>query len=233
MQLKPALASSLCLVVLFVLFVRLGAWQLQRGAEKAQRISGFETAPRLIGLPEADSVTEFTRLKLRGSFDPQRHSLADNQVFQGRPGVHVYSPFHISNGGVILVNRGWLPLEANRRLLPEVEPVSGIIEIGGRIGPMPRPGRQLGEANAMNPEEWPQLLTYPDRDRIAAALGIDLYPWILFLDLSSPGGFGDRKWSPVYMSPEKHRAYAFQWFALALTALTTWLILGFRRGRQT
>ena len=159
MPFKPALASSICLVVLFVLFVRLGAWQLQRGSEKAQRISGFETAQRLTGLPEADSVTEFTRLMLRGSFDPQRHSLADNQVFEGRPGVHVYSPFQISSGGVILVNRGWLPLGADRRLLPEVKPVPGIIEIGGRIGPMPRPGRQLGEANAMNPEEWPQLLT--------------------------------------------------------------------------
>ena len=233
MLFKPSLASSTWLIVLILLFARLGAWQLQRGAEKALRISGFEAAEQITGLPEADTVTEFTRLVVRGSFDPQRHILADNQVFESRPGVHVYSPFHLSSGGVILVNRGWLPFEADRLNLPAVVSVPGIIEISGRIGPIPKPGRQLGAARAMNPHEWPQLLTYPEHGRIAAALGIELYPWVLFLDVSSPGGFGDRMWSPVYMSPDRHRAYAFQWFALALATFVTWLILGFRRGRQT
>ena len=232
MSFKPSFASSAWLIVLVLAFGRLGAWQLQRGAEKVQRISGFEAAERLTGLPEADSVTEFTSLLLRGHFDLQQHTLADNQILEGRPGVHVYSPFHVRSGEVILVNRGWLPLEASRRLLPEVETVPGIIEISGRIGPIPKPGRQLGEARAMSPDEWPQLVTYPDRDRIAVALGTELYPWVLFLDEISAGGFGDRKWSPVYMSPDKHRAYAFQWFAMALATIVTWLILGLGRGRQ-
>ena len=232
MVFKPSLASSAWLVVLVLLFVRLGAWQLHRGAEKAQRIAGFESAGQLTGLPEADSLTEFTRLTLRGRFDPQKHSLADNQVFEGRPGVHVYSPFQLSGGDVILVNRGWLPLKADRLHLPVVGPSPGVSEISGRVGPIPKPGRQLGAARAMSRDEWPQLLTYPQHDRIAAALGIELYPWVLFLDESSAGGFGDRRWRPVYMSPDRHRAYAFQWFALALAATVTWLILGLGRGRQ-
>ncbi len=232
MVFKPSLASSAWLIVLVVLFARLGAWQLQRGAEKEQRISGFEAAERITGLPAPDSVTEFTRLVLRGSFDPQKHILADNQVFERRPGVHVYSPFHLNGGSVILVNRGWLPFATDRANLPAVVSVPGSIEISGRIGPIPRPGRQLGAARPMNAHEWPQLLTYPEHGRIAAALGIELYPWILFLDRSSPGGFGDRSWSPVYMSPDRHRAYAFQWFALALATLVTWSIMGVRRGKQ-
>ena len=84
----------------------------------------------------------------------------------------------------------------------------------------------------MKPDEWPQLLTYPDVGRIATALQTSLYPDVLFLDASSPGGFEDRAWRPVVMGPDKHHAYAVQWFALAVTALAAWILLAFRRGAR-
>ena len=237
MAFRPSAAATVSSLLMLVSFAGLGKWQLERAAEKQERIERFSGAPEMQGLPEPDSASEFTQLEIRGRFNSHKHILADNQVLAGRVGVHVYSPFELPGGELILVNRGWLPLRADRRELPLVEPVEPassqeMITISGRLGPMPEPGRQLGEPGEINPEQWPQLLTYPDIDLIAAALNRPLYPWVLFLDEFSPGGFDGRHWKPVYMSPSKHRAYAFQWFALAITALFGWLLLAFRRGRQ-
>jgi surfeit locus 1 family protein len=111
-----------------------------------------------------------------------------------------------------------------------VETPAGPVEIKGRIGPMPVTGLELGDDTELTSDHWPQLQTYPKIDKIAEATQLDLYHWVLYLDETSPGGFSGRQWKPVFMSPEKHRAYAFQWFALAAAALAGWIYLTFRRG---
>jgi len=176
-------------------------------------------------------VKEFTQISLKGRFDLDRHLLADNQVLNGRSGVHVYSLFLTEHGEALLVNRGWKALPANRSL-PVIETVAGLFLISGRLGSLPVPGRQLGPPDIVDPEHWPQLLTYPDLATMESALGMDLYPWVLYLDEASPGGFEGRDWKPVFMTPDKHRAYAFQWFALAFASFLAWVFLGVRRGRM-
>jgi cytochrome oxidase assembly protein ShyY1 len=34
------------------------------------------------------------------------------------------------------------------------------------------------------------------------------------------------------MTPQKHRAYAVQWYALALLGLVCWAVVGWRRGTE-
>ena len=70
-------------------------------------------------MPAANLAVEFMRLTLKGHFRQNKDILADNQVLKGRQGVHVYSAFDLAQGNSILVNRGWLPLAADRRLLPQ------------------------------------------------------------------------------------------------------------------
>jgi surfeit locus 1 family protein len=145
----------------------------------------------------------------------------------------VYTPFVESGGQTLLVNRGWLPLPAGRTPLPVVETPEEALTVKGRLGPMPTPGRQLGRALDPESNRWPQLVTYPSIERTGRALGLDLYPWVLFLDADSPGGFAGRDWRPVYMSPQKHQAYAFQWLTLAALALSCWVVTGVRRMETT
>ena len=97
---------------------------------------------------------------------------------------------------------------------------------------MPVPGRQLGASIEMHADQWPQLVTYPSVAGISSALGNDLYHWVLFLDKSSSVGFEGRDWKPVYMSPAKHRAYAFQWFALSFATLVGWIFLSYKRQKK-
>ncbi len=91
---------------------------------------------------------------------------------------------------------------------------------------------QIGEPVTLQADAWPQLMVYPDWERIETALGRSLHRQVLYLDADSPAGFGDRAWTPFTLGPDRHMAYAVQWFGLALTALVIWLVLGFRAGRQ-
>jgi cytochrome oxidase assembly protein ShyY1 len=76
-------------------------------------------------------------------------------------------------------------------------------------------------------------MVYPDWGRMERALDLPLYRQVLYLDAASDAGFEDRNWTPFTMGPDRHRAYALQWFAFALTAIVFWLVLGFRAGRRS
>jgi cytochrome oxidase assembly protein ShyY1 len=228
LKFKPSAGATLLLTALAITFLMLGRWQLQRAEEKTERELAFTQAPTRTRV-EKDLPT-FTRVELTGELDSQRHFLVDNRVHRGRPGVHVLTPFRTSSG-LLLVNRGWLPLE-NRQRLPEVPTAAGTVVLRGHLEPYPELGVQLGEADRLSADRWPQLLTYPQREAFADALGADLSRWLLYLDADSPGGFEGRDWRPYTMGPDKHRAYALQWFALALTAVGAWVALGVHRARE-
>jgi len=232
MHFRPSFSLSLILITLCVLFLRLGMWQLERRAEKEILFERFATAPSLgLGQALADGH-EFAHVEAFGHYDATRHLLLDNRIWNGKAGVHALTPFQLSDGRWLLVNRGWLPLPPDRSSLPEVPTEPAARTIRGRLAAPPAPGPILGEADQLVSDRWPQLMTYFDLASASAALGTPLQPWIVQLDADEPSGFGDRQWSPAVMEPAVHGAYAFQWMALAAAALTIWVLLGLRRGGQ-
>ncbi|MGH8262128.1 MAG: SURF1 family cytochrome oxidase biogenesis protein, partial [Steroidobacterales bacterium] len=100
--------------------------------------------------------------------------------------------------------------------------------IRGRLDELPVPGIRLAgpSAEAM-PGPWPKLMNYPAWPELAAAYGPGLYPRILLLDRDQPDGF-TREWTPPGFGPERHIAYAIQWFGLALTVAVIYAVLNFR-----
>lgn len=233
MKFKPSWLSSLVLAALAITFTELGRWQLDRAQEKRQLETRFDQADTRQSLPGDGSDSQFMRLDLSGSWDGQRHFLLDNQVWKGRAGVHVLTPFQdAASGRWLLVNRGWLPLSYDRLQLPQVVTPAGPVDVSGHIQGFPSGGLRLGEAEPITTGQWPKLMTYPEHDQFATALGLELSNWVLYLAPDSAGGFDGREWKPTRMGPEKHQGYALQWFALALTAVVAWLILGVKRARE-
>mgnify|MGYP000001717141 FL=1 len=232
MQFRPSIVQTLILITLAAVFLQLGLWQLERKAEKEDLFERFEQAPSM-GLSQALSAERpFTLVTAFGRYDPERHILLDNKIWQGRAGVHVLTPFRLEGGPTLLVNRGWLPMPADRSRLPEVPTAGGPRELRGRLAPPPVPGQRLGAPDMLTTTEWPQLMTYFDLPDVAAALGNELEPWLVLLDAEDPSGFGDRQWSPATMGPDVHGGYAVQWLALMVTAIVIWGLLGLRRGEQ-
>jgi len=229
---RPSLAATILLGGLVLAFIGLGNWQLDRAAQKAAIQQQFDQAPSFDVLPAPGEVSRYAHVRVAGKYDRQRHFLIDNQLLDGRAGVHVLTPFALDDGRTILVNRGWLPLPPDRRSLPAVPTDGSRTELGGQLDEIYRPGRRIGNPDVLHENTWPQLVTYPAMDDIAAVLGTKVYPLVLKLDADEPSGFEGRHWHAVNTGAAKHRARALQWFTFVIAALLIWLYLGFRRGAE-
>lgn len=226
---RPPVAATVALALLALLFAGLGTWQTRRAAEKAALETEHEKAPTMALEAALANDHRFARVEVGGRYDPQRHVLLDNQSWLGRNGVHVFTPFSTNGGITILVNRGWLPLPADRESLPEIPTPGHEVTISGTLNLMPVPGRMVGEPDTLTTDDWPQLVTYMQHADIARALALELETRIIQLSRDAEYGFEDRDWKPVFLSPERHRAYAFQWYALMAAAIVLWLLTSFRK----
>ncbi len=226
-------------------FSALGAWQLRRGAEKERIVAGWQAAQAAApvpleavlrahaALPRRDASTDPRgpalplRVVARGRYDDAQTFLLDNQVRDGRAGVVVLSVFaldELPGGRALLVNRGWLPLDA-QRTLPTIEAGGSIsYAVEGLLVPPPARGLRPGA-----PPAGP-FLPWLDLGDIERATSRDLFEGILLLSADAPLGYR-RDWHPLpnTLPPERHRGYAVQWFALALAVLVVWAVLTFRR----
>ena len=226
---RPSGSTTLVIFVLVCVFATLGTWQLKRAADKKALEQQHQVATSLALKTAIAQNSRFARVNVRGHYDPVRHILLDNQIWQGRAGVYVFTPFYSLSGSVILVNRGWLPLDADRKKMPEIPTSEQEIVLKGILNTIPVPGRILGTADNLKQDQWPQLVTYLNLPDISESLKTPLENWIVQLSKEESGGFDGREWKPVFLSSDRHNGYAFQWFALVAASIIMWLYLGFRK----
>jgi len=225
----PSKSATLVLFLLVCLFATLGTWQERRAMEK-QTIEQQHRSAGALSLESAMSnASRFSRIEVSGHYDTHRHILLDNQIWQGRAGVYAFTPFNTAQGSTILVNRGWLPLAPDRKTLPDIPTPQHEIVLKGMLNTLPVPGRILGSADQLEQDQWPQLVTYLNLPDISGSLGTPLENWVIQLSKSEPDGFDGREWKPVFLSSDRHRGYAFQWFALVAACVVMWVYLGFRK----
>lgn len=220
---KIALLPGIAFVCLLTSLIALGIWQLHRAEQKQallelqqQRIQ--DPALRL----SADSGTDAEALRYRkvivqGSYDAEHQFLIDNQIVNGHAGFYVLTPYIIGNSErALLVNRGWVPAGADRSVLPDVTMQADAEMVSGRINHFPSVGIKLAGAEIPS-EGWPAVVQVADSKVLAKRLGYALLDFQMELDAGEPNGYS-REWkTAAAMPPEKHLAYAFQWFGLALT----------------
>ena len=144
---KPGIPGSIALLLLAFLFASLGIWQTNRAAEKSRVEMEYKTAENAPLATALAGNQRFARIDVDGRYDPVRHILLDNQIWKGRAGVHVFTPFYTNDGTAILVNRGWLPLPADRLSLPEIPTIQQEIQLSGILNIVPVPGRIMGTAD--------------------------------------------------------------------------------------
>jgi surfeit locus 1 family protein len=222
----PRPLPTLLTAAAVALFVLLGEWQLGRADEKralAAEFGGSGAALDWRRLP-ADAP-RYTRVALRGHYDPDHQFLLDNRSRESVAGVEVLTPLLLDDGSAVLVNRGWQPFGATRQDLPDVTVDGDRRTVVGRIDDLPRPGIWLKAPPASG---WPRLVQYPGMAEISAQLGRKLAPRQVLLDARVPDGYV-RDWSLPGTPADRHLGYAVQWFAFAAMAGAIWLVLGFRK----
>ena len=166
---------------------------------------------------ESLSDIEFQKIIIRGHYDTGRTLLIDNQLHRGQAGYHVVTPF-ILNGGdkIVLVNRGWVALGNSREQLPSIEKPVVDGSIRGIANTPETASFRMGEISLG--DEWPQVIPFLDIEAMQAQYGNRLLPIIIWLEPEQAGHY-QRVWNPVWLAPEKSRAYAWQWFAFAAILL--------------
>jgi surfeit locus 1 family protein len=241
----PTLWPSLATLVLLPVLIGLGHWQLERAAWKqglvdahAARI-GEPAQPlqSVLASSRAGADLEYRQVTAQGVYDLDHQLLLDNQIYQGQAGYHVLTPLRLEGGESgddwVLVNRGWVPLGESRSQLPAIAGPAEPITLRAMIK-LP-PGKAFGpDAVEDSGASWPKVIQQLEIGPIGKHLGRPLLPLVLLLDKADPGGFA-RDWKPVYgITPDKHRAYAAQWFTLALVLLMIYIGVNTRRrGRET
>ncbi|HEY6130671.1 MAG TPA: SURF1 family protein [Halioglobus sp.] len=229
---EPEWRFTFLTVVLVPLLVGLGFWQLQRAEDKANLAAAFEERQRQPPAPLAvlwDQPTQslaYAPVHLRGSFLPDQYFLLDNQVQHGKVGYEVLGILLLSDGtGSVLVNRGWIAGDAARRLLPEVPIVEGPVAITGYVYVAPDSPYLLAEQQLET--GWPKRIQAVEMNKLAPAVvalqGGQVFPFPIRMNTGQPGALAVN-WQVVNMSPQKHRGYAVQWFAMA-TLLTVFYLL--------
>jgi len=166
---------------------------------------------------ESLSDIEFQKIIISGHYDTGRTLLIDNQLHRGQAGYHVITPF-ILNGGdkIVLVNRGWVALGNSREQLPSIEKPVVDGSIRGIANTPDTSSFRMGEISLG--DKWPQVIPFLDIEAMQAQYGNRLLPIIIWLEPEQAGHY-QRVWNPVWLAPEKSRAYAWQWFAFAAILL--------------
>lgn len=216
-RLIPALG---CLALL-ALFIHLGQWQASKAELGAARLALFEArskAPPLrIGTQlVVPASLAYAHVAVRGEYDAAAQFYVDNQVENGRPGVHVITPLKIEGGNTrILVNRGWSAWP-DRQMPPRVKVPAGPVEISG-IAVVPESRKYLLMPDRQ--EAWRELWPLLDLKRYSGESAHPVQPVVLHL--ASPAE-GDEL-ARIRPRPEDkvamHKGYALQWFGMAAALL--------------
>jgi len=226
---RIALWGGLAVAVLLPVFMSLGFWQLRKAeaasALQAEIAACALAAPIEIPVTPADAASlRHRRFVLRGSYDAGSQILIDNRVYGERAGYHVVTPLKLDGTAMhVLVNRGWVPAAADRRILPQVPPPTARIEITG-VAVMP-PARFFTLGDARSPGiVWQNL----DFARLRDSLPYPLQPVVLQLDATAPGGYV-RDWPRADERALRNLGYAWQWFGFAAASAGIWLYFLLRR----
>jgi surfeit locus 1 family protein len=229
---SPTVFTTLLTIALIALLISLGRWQLRRADEKRALFDSF--AAGADATLEIDLATpqlrRYQHVEAGGRYDQTRQVLIDNMVNGERAGYFVITPFALTGGGWLLVNRGWVPWGASRAERPAIPVGDGTRRVRGRADNMPSPGIHMGTPLPLAPP-YPVVASFPSRAEIAQLLGESSWTEasdLVLLDPGEPDGYV-RNWSAPGFPPMRHIAYAVQWFALALTLAVIYVVTNLRR----
>jgi surfeit locus 1 family protein len=224
MRFRPTLWPTVFTIPALILLLGLGTWQVQRLHWKegliAERTARTTAAP--IALPKAGatlSADQLTDLDFRhaaatGRFLHDKEMYLAARTMNGNVGYQIVTPLELDDGGVALVNRGWVPNELKDPAKRAAGEVTGEVSVDGVIR---LPGRQnwLQPDNERDKNTW----FWTDLSAMAGHAGIApdrLVPVLLEAGPApNPGGYPLGGQARINL-PNDHLQYAITWYLLAV-----------------
>ncbi len=237
---QPSRVGVFLSLLFLPLLLWLGFWQLDRADQKRLILATYQAnqAAASVALGELDGAdAQYRRVRVRGRYLPTPQLVIDNRVRHGRPGYEIAQLFAPSDGTPpLLVNRGWVAADLDRRTLPVLPAPTGEQTVEGSLYRRLPGGLQLDDRVAA-PLADRQRVGWLDVPRLAGWLARPLYPYQLRLERGAPGAL-EVGWPVVAIYPQKHTGYAVQWFIMAavlvlLTVLANSNLAAWLRAQRT
>lgn len=201
----------------------LSLWQWQRAEEKYQTLSRItdwqsKSAVNIANLLTIDATQrDGVQLDFWGRWLSPRVWLLDNKMVDGRVGYDVViavEDISLPQGSpAVLVNLGWITAPYFRNTLP-VFTIPETLHIQGIFRTATR-GVLLGK-NIEDNGIWPMRIQQVDTATLSGYINSALISGLVYQEGNSPFAVHYR---PVVLPPERHRAYALQWFLLAVAVV--------------
>lgn len=233
LRVRPYPGFTIAAAVLFTILCGLGVWQLERLQWKLELIATVNRhmadAPlgldQVLRLPAEEA--QYRHVTVQGRFAHAKEAYVFTTDTAGDAVYHVLTPFTVTDGRVLMVDRGMVPAD---RLLPasrtagnvagltRVTGVWRVPDAPGFFTPPPDPARRIWYAR--------------DLSAIAAADHVVLAaPVVIEADAATNPGGWPKGGQTVVSFRNQHLSYAVTWFGLAACLLGVWLAYHISKGR--
>lgn len=231
---QPKLIPTLATLLLLPLLINLGLWQSNK-ADKKQALQDIYDQRGKSALVQIGSEPlnldnlRFSKVVARGYYEPVYQILLDNQISNGQAGYHVITPLHISGSTMrILVNRGWVPMGADRSQLPVIDTPQQEVEVTGNAHDPS--GKYLELAHPDDTKKsWQMVWQNLDIKRYKNAVPFSIHPVIILLDSTSSAGGYVRDWPKPDYRIDVNRGYAIQWYLMSIALVIIYIVTNFKK----
>ncbi len=217
----------------FLILVGLGGWQMHRLAWKTGLLEFLESEYQKnaleypLQLVDLIKVTETTPVKgfISGQFNFKQEIKVGPRRENGVFGYDIFTPFYLTTGGVVLVDRGWIKSsDSDPKNRPQTLTKGRQVLTG--VARLPLRPWKIGPDNIAERNVW----IYPSPTQVAQAKGIaNMAPTVFHLETSSAPARGllisKDRWQPR----NKHLQYAIFWFAMAGVLLSIYYVRFLRK----
>ncbi|MFN3673413.1 MAG: SURF1 family protein [Bosea sp. (in: a-proteobacteria)] len=235
---------ALLTVVGTIVLVTLGTWQIMRMSEKRVFIDRLaaQAAGQPASMPAAATWAgldparlDLTRVAASGAYVEGPFASVRTTIASGGPGTRqlsgfgrwIFQGFRLQDGGVVLVNRGFVP----ESRLGQIQPAQGPATVIGYL-------RAPEIRNSFTPDDLPAQREFYTRDPAAIAAALSLPPAPFYLEAERQGDgmtppAGVDATELIARIPDNHLQYALTWYGLALTLIGVFAAFAWQGRRRT
>jgi surfeit locus 1 family protein len=233
--------SHLLVLVLVVVMINLGFWQLRRLDQKRDRnalieermdepVAQIDEVVDQGAALDAGEDVRYRRATATGTYAAEDQVLVRNRSFDGAAGSWVLTPLVLDDGTAVVVNRGWVPVTGDLELDPAAAPPTGTVDVEGLV----EETQERGRFGPRDPEDGTlDVLSRVDLARYQAQVDLPLYPvWLQLTEQEPAQGEMPTPVEPPELDEGPHLSYAVQWFTFTAIALIGYPLILRRRARS-
>jgi len=216
-------------------YALLAPWQFSRNAEQQAQNSALTSSFTSKPVPldqlvpagaEPPGNAVWRLVTMTGTYQPAGEAMARLRTVQGEPAFEIVTPFKLTDGRTVLVDRGHESPQAGRSVPEYLAPPTGQVTITARA--------QHDEPADKRPtflDTGKRQLYSINAGTVAAATGVRLDPGYYQLDANQPGVVKGGAIPLPQLDDGPYFSYAIQWLIFGSMALFGWGYFSWREAR--